>query len=60
MFNHSVIRVPSVPSFAHPKTPGTYTRVDIIKACDYDELSDQGYTSLPKSDESESGQMVLK
>ena len=25
----------------------------------YDELSDQGYTSLPKPDESESGQMVL-
>ena len=24
----------------------------------YDELSDQGYTSLPKSDESERGQMV--
>ena len=26
----------------------------------YDELSDQGYTSLPKSDEIKSGQMVLK
>ena len=26
----------------------------------FDELSDQGYTSLPKPDESESGQMVLK
>ena len=26
----------------------------------YDELLDQGYTSLPKPDESESGQMVLK
>ena len=26
----------------------------------YDEFSDQGYTSLPKPDESESGQMVLK
>ena len=26
----------------------------------YDKLSDQGYTSLPKPDESESGQMVLK
>ena len=25
-----------------------------------DELSDQGYTSLPKSEEIESGQMVLK
>ena len=25
-----------------------------------DELSDQGYTSLPKSDEIKSGQMVLK
>ena len=28
--------------------------------CEYDELSDQGYISLPKPDESESGQMVLK
>ena len=26
----------------------------------YDELSAQGYTSLPKPDEVESGQMVLK
>ena len=31
-----------------------------ISVGSYDELSDQGYTSLPKSDESESGQMVLK
>ena len=27
---------------------------------DSDELSDQGYTSLPKSDKIESGKMVLK
>ena len=26
----------------------------------YDKLSDQGYTSLPKPDESESGKMVLE
>ena len=26
----------------------------------FDKFSDQGYTSLPKPDESESGQMVLK
>ena len=31
-----------------------------VSVNDNDELSDQGYTSLPKSDESESGQMVLK
>ena len=35
MLHHLVIRVPSAPSFVHPKTPGTFTRVDIIKACDY-------------------------
>ena len=35
MLHHWVILVPFVPSFAPPKMPGTYTRVDIIKACDY-------------------------
>ena len=33
--------------------------IRLLKGC-YDKLSDQGYTSLPKPDESESGQMVLK
>ena len=28
--------------------------------CDFDKFSGHGYTSLPKPDESESGQMVLK
>ena len=34
--------------------------IEIELLLEYDELSDQGYTSLPKRDESESGKMVLK
>ena len=36
----------------------SYSKIVLYIFGQYDELSDQGYTSLPKSYESESGQMV--
>ena len=41
---------------------GVTRKVPTIKArhMSHDEFSGHGYTSLPKPDESESGQMVLK
>ena len=32
----------------------------VITSCTYDEVSDQGHTSISKLEESESGQMVLE
>ena len=40
--------------------PTLFFKTISVGSDQYDKLSDQGYTSLPKSDKIESGQMVLK
>ena len=40
--------------------PGGQVEAKIIENITYDKLSDQRYTSLPKSDKIESGKMVFK